>query len=602
MKRYVTRCKCFCAALLVVVWAAASRAQTSNVVTGQYNNSRNGANLGETVLTPSTVSPDAFGFLFSQTVDAVFNAQPLYVQGLTIGNAVHNVVFVATMHDSVYAFDADTSQPPLWHVSLGTPVTTAAGIKLGILSTPVIDIGAKTIFVTSYTSETGASVYRLHALNLLTGAEITNVAVQGAVPGSGDGSQTTACAAANGAAIQPPCIPFVASQVLQRPALLEDPGHGTIYLAFGVIGGGEATRPYHGWLIGYSYSSGTFTQTTIFNTTQNATQVGQPCTGASPATNQCGHGGGIWMSGRGPALDPAGIYLVTGNGGYGGAGTGNWGESVLRVSGAAVVQDSFTPNNFAFLNDYDLDLGNAGPILFTSTNPTVSRLLLTAGKAGIVYVMNRARLGGFTASNSGVLQAFTATPQGCGTGPGQSECFEIHSTALWARSNASQILYIWPYGDVLRAWDFNTSTNQFAPDANQGTLPVPYYPGGGLAVSANGNRDGIVWGTAPLTGTSPGQGALYAFDATNVGKQLWASTDYWFATKFTIPTVANGKVYVQTSGSPASVSPAYSPALRVYGLCLTCAIQRTASMKRPSGLQMRPVEKIDARLPRNNTR
>jgi hypothetical protein len=560
-----------CAALLLpTILACPVLAQTSNVVTGQYNNSRTSANTHEATLTPLNVSVKTFGLLFTQTVDANFFAQPLYVHGLTINNTSHNVIFVATMHDTVYAFDADTPQAALWQVSLGTPVTTAPGVNVGILSTPVIDAGSKTIFVVAFSSEGGASVYRLHALNLLTGAEITNVMVQGAVAGTGDDSQATPCAAANGGSVQPPCIPFLANRVLQRPALLEDVAHKVIYLTFGVGGPNETTRPYHGWLIGYSYSGSAFTQTMVFNSTQYATQSGRPCSSASPATNQCGHGGGIWMSGRGPALDNTGIYVVTGNGGYGGPGTGNWGESVLRLNAAGVVEDSFAPNNYAYLNDYDLDLGDAGALLLTSTNTAVPNLVLGAGKIGTVYVMNRASLGGFTSANSGTIQVFTETPQGCGTGPGQAQCYEIHSPAFWARTKAGPILYIWAYGDVLRAWDFDAATNQFVPDANQGTVPAQYYPGGGLAVSANGNNSGIIWGIVPITNSAPGQGVLYAFDATNVGNQLWISTDYWFATKFTIPTVANGKVYVPTSGSPRSASQSYSPQLRVYGLCSTC--------------------------------
>jgi len=130
---------------------------------------------------------------------------------------------------------------------------------------------------------------------------------------------------------------------------------------------------------------------------------------------------------------------------------------------------------------------------------------------------------------------------------------------------------------VLRAWDFDAATNQFAPDANQGAIPDQYYPGGGLAISANGNNSGIVWAIVPVTNSTPGQGALYAFDATNVGSQLWVSTDYWFATKFSIPTVAGGKVYLSTSGSPAAVQPSYSAQLRVYGLCPACSTARPHS-------------------------
>ena len=194
------------------------------------------------------------------------------------------------------------------------------------------------------------------------------------------------------------------------------------------------------------------------------------------------------------------------------------------------------------------------------------------GKSGLVIVMNRASLGGLRSRNAGALQAFTGTTLGCGTGPGLAGCYEIHSQALWSRTNGLSPYYIWAWGDVLRAWDFNAATNQFRLDPNQGTLAAVNYPGGRhLALSANGNRDGIVWGIVPTTASNAQiQGTLYASDAANVGRQLWASTDYWFPTKFSIPTIVNGKVYVPTSTIPTA-NPAYTPALRVYGLCGICA-------------------------------
>jgi len=555
-----------CAALFpLLIPVVPVRAQIADVVTGQYNNSRTAANTHETALTPSNLSASTFGLLFAQPVDAAFYAQPLYVHGLTINGAFHNVVFVATMNDTVYAFDADTAQAALWSITLGTPVTISPGVSFGILSTPVIDTNSQTLFVVAYATEAGSPVYRLHALNLLTGTEMTNVVVQAAVAGTGDDSQTTPCASGNGTSVPPPCIPFIASQQLQRPALLEDTARGIVYLTFGALNGAEPTHPYHGWLIGYGYSGGAFTQTMVFNSTQNATQSGRPCSGPAPPTNQCGHGAGIWMSGRGPALDNTGIYVVTGNGGYGGPGTGNWGESALRLSRTGVVEDFFAPSNYATLNAKDLDLGDAGILLFSSTNAAAPNLALAGGKPGVVYVMNRANLGRLTSTNSGAIQVLTQTPQGCGTGPGQGDCYEIHSPAFWPRTNAAPILYVWAYGDVLRAWDFNAATNQFAADANQGTVTAPYYAGGALTVSANGNSDGIVWGIAATTSSAPGQGALYAFDATNVATQLWVSTDYWFSTKFAIPTVANGKVYVPATASPHGASPKSPPQLCVYG-------------------------------------
>jgi hypothetical protein len=342
-------------------------------------------------------------------------------------------------------------------------------------------------------------------------------------------------------------------------------------LGFGNLNGEELTKPYHGWMIGYEYSAGAFTQVMIFNTTQNATQTGPACTGANPASNQCGHGAGIWMSGRGPALDGTGIYTATANGGYGGAGTGNWGESVLRLNGSGAVVDSFTSSNYDVLNRNDLDLCEGGVILFTSTNVTVPNLALVAGKSGGIIVMNRASLGGLSAGNTGALQTFTGTTLGCGTGPGLAGCYEIHSQALWNRTSGDSSYYIWAWGDVLRQWDFNPVTNRFQASPNQGTLAAVNYPGGGLSLSANGNGDGIVWAIVPTTVGSQVPGVLYAFDASNVSTQLWMSKDYWFPTKFSLPTIVNGKVYVPTSASPASLSPAYLPALRVYGLCSQCA-------------------------------
>ena len=337
---------------LPAISPCAARAQSTAVLTGQYNVRRTGANLTETTLTPSNVSPGTFGLLFSNPVDADIFAQPLYVPGLPIAGAMHNVVFAATLNNSVYAFDADTSQPPLWQASLGTPVPvgTVTQPTVGILSTPVIDLNLKVIFTVTFTYESKTPVYRLHALNLLTGVEITNILVRGAVAGTGDDSQITPCVSGNSGVVAPPCIPFVAHEQFQRPALLEGAMGSTIYLAFGNLNGKEISTPYHGWMMGYAYSAGTFKQVMIFNTTQYAKQTGPACSDENPATNQCGHGAGIWMSGRGPALDETGIYTATANGGFGGAGTGNWGESVLRLNGSGGVVDSFTSSNYGVLN------------------------------------------------------------------------------------------------------------------------------------------------------------------------------------------------------------------------------------------------------------
>jgi hypothetical protein len=511
--------------------------------------------------------------LFTQPVDANVFAQPLYVPGLTVNGAVHNVTYVATLNNSVYAFDADTSQPALWHTKLGTPVAVGTSTEptVGILSTPVIDLNLKAIFVVAFAMENGSPVYRLHALNLLTGTNMANIALGGAVSGTGDNSQANKpCTSWNGGTVAPPCVPFVAAEELQRSALLEGAASPTIYVAFGALGGEEITESYHGWLLGYQFASGAFSQKMIFTTTQMATQTGLACSGKSLPMNQCGHGAGIWMSGRGPAMDGTGVYVVTGNGGYGGPGTGNWGESVLRLSGSGSVADSFTPSSVLQLNAADMDLCDGGTILLTSANATTPNLILAAGKTGSVYVMNRAAMGGMTTNNAGAIQTFVAT-EACGDGPGRQGCYEVHNPALWNRPGGAATLYVWAQGDVLRVWDLNSTTNNFTPDANQGTLTAQNYPGGGLAISANGSADGILWAIVPTTVGSQTQGSLYAFDAANVGTPLWTSTDYWFPTKFTIPTIVNGKVYVPTSASPSGAITASSPQLLVYGLCTNCA-------------------------------
>jgi hypothetical protein len=562
------------AILLTLILPGAVYAQGATaVLMGQYNNSRTGANMNETILTPANVSAATFGLLFTQPVDANVFAQPLYVPGLTVNGAVHNVTYVATLNNSVYAFDADTSQPALWHTKLGTPVAVGTSTEptVGILSTPVIDLNLKAIFVVAFAMENGSPVYRLHALNLLTGTNMANIALGGAVSGTGDNSQANKpCTSWNGGTVTPPCVPFVAAEELQRSALLEGAASPTIYVAFGALGGEEITESYHGWLLGYQFASGAFTQKMIFTTTQMATQTGLACSGKSLPMNQCGHGAGIWMSGRGPAMDGTGVYVVTGNGGYGGPGTGNWGESVLRLSGSGSVADSFTPSSVLQLNAADMDLCDGGTILLTSANATTPNLILAAGKTGSVYVMNRAAMGGMTTNNAGAIQTFVAT-EACGDGPGRQGCYEVHNPALWNRPGGAATLYVWAQGDVLRVWDLNSTTNNFTPDANQGTLTAQNYPGGGLAISANGSADGILWAIVPTTVGSQTQGSLYAFDAANVGTPLWTSTDYWFPTKFTIPTIVNGKVYVPTSASPSGAITASSPQLLVYGLCTNCA-------------------------------
>lgn len=541
---------CFLGAIMAL---SAAHGQVS-VLTGQYDINRTGANLAETTLTTSNVNSNQFGLLFTRPVDSLIFAQPLYVSNLNISGSSHNVVLVATMNNSVYAFDADSpsASAPLWQVSLGTPVTNVNGPipSCGILSTPVIDLQAGLMYVVTLTKENGDGFFRIHELSLATGAEVvSSVVIQGSVPGTGDGSRRTACPPDG--TVQP-CVAFSVPEELQRPALLEY--NGVVYVTFGTRSSLESVVPYHGWLFGYQ--TGTLARTAIFNSSPNGSTVlsQPPC---SAAGNPCGHASGIWMSGRGPAADSGGVYLVTGNGGFGSG--GNYGESVLRLNASGQVQDTFTDASYALWNALDLDFGAGGTILLPNTN-----LLIAGGKTGVVFVLNRANLGNLSVGNRQAVQAFNATAP-CGQNvPTESSCHEIHSPAYWARTGANPLLYVWGWDDVLRAYDL--VNGQFTPDVDPaGAVNAPNYPGGALAISANGSTagSGVLWALVSTSSAVPAGGALYAFDASNIAKQLWLSSDNpndgaWNnALGFTIPTVANGKVYVATSSNQ----------IRVYGLC-----------------------------------
>ena len=366
--------------LLVAMMSAAAvfgQAPPPVAVTTYHNdNSRNGINSNETLLTRANVNKNSFGKLFSRVVDGQVYAQPLYVPNVTIPDkGVHNVVYVVTMHNSVYAFDADypNQSAPLWQVSLGTATPlSVCGCKafdilgeIGILSTPVIDyvpadVSASTLYVVAETAE-GSNpvlpVFRLHALDITTGLDkVSSVVIQGS---------------SNGIAFDP-------KQQWQRPGLLLM--NGEVYVAFGSH---QDVKPYHGWLVRYN------------STLQ---QLGILC--LSCGNGNYGYDGGIWHGGVAPAADAAGnIYVETGNGGFEPP-NGNYGDSVVKIQGSAVVgqaqpfspavQDHFTPSTQAADDSKDWDLGSSGPVLIPGTT-----LGLAGGKDGKMYVFNTNNLGGF---------------------------------------------------------------------------------------------------------------------------------------------------------------------------------------------------------------
>jgi len=487
------------------------------VWTAQYNNDRSGSNLRESILTTSNVNSKHFGLLFTLPVDEYVYAQPLFIPALIVNGSQHNVLFVATLKNSVYAFDADSKNAPLWHVNLG-PAATLSGPRLGsqcgILSTPVIDTIGATLYVVALTYESGARIFRLHALDITTGTEKLGgpVMIQASVPGSAPDAKDG-------------MVAFNAAVQFQRPSLLLN--NGTVGVLFGTV---DEANLYHGWAMFYNAS--TLLQESAFATTPN------------------GDKGGIWMSGRGAAADSNGAYFMVGNGS---SGNGNYGEGAVRVSQTAM--DFFIPDNTKLLTSNDWDFGAGGPLLIPNTN-----LLVGGGKTGEVFVLDRTNLGGYVPGNTQVVQSWQATA-GC---PGlASSCHEIHQTAYWFRTGGnSPLLYVWAWQEPLNAYAFNGSTFNTTPVATYPT--VANFPGGAMAISANGSTSGtgILWAT--MTAKNAGGGAvpgtLRAFNAETL-VELWDSNmnpgdSLGLLPKFCEPTVANGKVYMAT----------FSKVVNVYGL------------------------------------
>lgn len=492
-------------------WCALAQ---TDVTTANYGNTRANANLNETILTRAAVSSSAFGKLGTFPVDGQIYAQPLYVGGVQIsGVGMKNVVFVATMNDSVYAIDADApgSNTPLWQVSLGTAAPSAAipdledvNPQVGILSTPVIDPGAQVIYVVGETFEGGAPVFRLHGLSLADGHEMENgpAVISASFPGAGSAS-------VNGT------IAFDPFWHLQRPGLAL--ANGTIYIAFGSHG--DAGN-YHGWLMSYN-ASNLQQQIAVFNTTPN------------------GNGGAIWQSGRAPTIDDGGnVYVVTGNGDF--DGVSNFSGAVLKLSGTDLtLLDWYTPAAWQSLNANDLDVGSTGAILVPGTN-----LALAGDKGGRLLNLNSTSLGHI--ESAAAVDDFLASPAG------------IFGLALWQTTQGT-LLYEHDLNGFLKAYPV-TSTAITQTPVSIGTWngDSEYH---GMAVSSNGASDGIVWETTGDHSQAGVPGTLHAWNASDLTQELWNSSlnplDVLgsFA-KFVAPLVVNGRVYV----------PTFSNQLVIYGL------------------------------------
>ena len=534
--------------VLLLTCSVVARADVS-VLTHHNNLSHTGANLEETALTTNNVNTNTFGLLYTRPVDDQIYAQPLIATNVIIpGKGVHNIVIVATVNDTVYAYDAEDPSvtAPYWTNSFISPPNivppthldmNAIGAcggnyndftgNIGIVGTPVIDPVAGTIYLVARTKEPGNTfVQRLHALDIRTGQERPNspVKITATCKGTGDGSVGG-------------IITFDPQRQNQRSGLSLI--NGVVYITWSShcdLG------PYHGWILGYDPTN--LTRVVTFNDTPN------------------GSNGGIWMSNEGISADTNGnLFLSTGNGSVGFNGNSrditNRGESFLKLTlnGTNLnVASWFTPYNFQTLENGDIDLGSSGVILIPGTS-----LMFSGGKGGVGYLVNRDNMGGLSLStaDTNIIQSFTLSAD------------QIHGTMVWWDGSTNSFGYIWPASTVLQQYKFDRTTNKFVlPAFAQSATAAPGgQPGGILAVSANGTNagSGILWASHQLNGdanhvTLPG--ILHAYNAQNVSQELWNSekissrdTVGGFA-KFVPPTVANGKVYLAT----------FSGKLDVYGL------------------------------------
>jgi hypothetical protein len=513
------------------------RAALPAVSTYHNDNARTGQYINETVLTPANVNPAQFGKLYSYPLDGYVYAQPLYMPQVAIpGNGVHNVVIVATQHDSVYAFDADSSSAmPLWRVNflnpdVGITTLTPADVntsdivpEIGITGTPVIDVTSNTIYVVAATKENGAFYHRIHALDLASGAEKFGgpQAIQATYPGAAQESSDGVLA-------------FDSRFHLQRAALLLD--QGRLYVAFASYGDFGA---YHGWVIGYDAS--TLKQTGSWVTTPN------------------GYQGGIWMSGCGISADADGnLYLSVANGPFDAFGqqTGvDFSDSVVKLKpgqAGLALQDYFTPFNQAKMARDDLDLGSAGVVLLPDQPGPYIHTAVTTGKNGHIYLLNRDDLGGYRADgnrNPQVVQEISGLREQMGT-PAYWNGYVYFGSGVSSTK------------DSIRA--FSLHNGMISHPAASQTQPVYSLTRNTVSVSANGDKNGIVWAVqtdAYYTAKPAGTAILRAYDAKNLARELYNSNQRLArdnpgpASKFTVPTIANGKVFVGTANQ-----------LSVYGL------------------------------------
>ncbi len=475
-----------------------------DVLTQHNDNARTGVNLQETVLSPGNVNRLQFGMLFKRGVDDQIYTQPLVVTGVNVGGGTRDLVYVTTVNNSVYAFDANDAEAtvPVWHVNFGTPAnlhSTDFGCldingQMGIIGTPVIDKARGVLYVVALTRAGAAAgprtgfTQRLHALDLATGADLPE-------------SPVTITAA-----------DFNPLMQNQRPALLL--ANDTVYVGYASHCDRE---PYHGFLM--AYDAKTLTQNGLLNTSPTGTEAS------------------IWQSGQGPAADEQGnVYVVTGNGSW--DGVQNFSESFLKLSPALKLLDWFTPSDHEALDKSDTDLNSSGATLIPGTH-----LVLGGGKAGVLYTLDARKFGHL--GDEHAIQHFQATKS------------HLHSLVYWQSAKAGNLLYVWGQRDKAKVYRLEGDKLTEAP-AMMRDVPNEGHPGAMLSLSANGNKDGILWAAIHATGDSWHEsrpGVLHAYDADDIRHELWNSLemplrdDCGEYSKMAPPTVANGKVYLASFGT-----------------------------------------------------
>jgi hypothetical protein len=529
------------AALTVAFSMSAFSQNTIGIFTSRYDNQRTGQNREEPFLSPKKVTSTTFGKVFSYSVDGQVYAQPLWVMGVKIpGQGTHNVVYVVTQNDSVYAFDATgKTTTPLWQDSFidlangiepvpcgtdggGSDISCGVYPFYGITGTPVIDSSTNTMYLVArtYNLNTNVGYQTLHALDITSGAEKFGgpVQVSGSVPGNGVGSQ-------NG------MIYFNTLADIQRAGLLllNENGTKTVYIGWA----GAA----HGWIMGYNAT--TLAQTAIFATTPN-------------------YGvGGIWASGNGLAADSSGnIYAAVGDAQFD-ANTGgpDYGDTLMQMNSSLSVTDYFTPLDQGCRQENDMDLGSSGPMILPTQGGTYPDEVIQSGKGGnpcdtdhvaSLYLVDRDNMGKYNANQDNIIQEVEGAPAGYWSSP-----------AYWSTTGGQAIYYggvtaEGGSGDYLKMYTLRNGVLSTAPYAQSSNLfPVGTTP----TVSSYGNNNGIVWAIQRSDSLSiePGQqpATLYAFNALNLATLYSSSTNFTrdftgCANKFQVPTVADGKVFVAT--------------------------------------------------------